>query len=179
MSRMALRRAAFNSASEPRPLAPTGAVAAGPASSGSLHSGQRLAKPGLPGLSSNSSPQATQTLIGKGITEIFYRHRTASVGGRGVRVVLPPDRAWLPKRNERGFSSHLQLAKVRNAGLHQRQVHFHEVILYAADLCRAKNSRPIESALANRDNFATGRRPALNVHGNEAARVPGEVLCGV
>src|ERR1700730_19319837 len=29
-----------------------------------LHSGQRLAKPGLPGLSSNSSPQTLQVLIG-------------------------------------------------------------------------------------------------------------------
>jgi len=32
--------------------------------SSSLQSGQRLAKPGLPGLSSNSSPQTTQALIG-------------------------------------------------------------------------------------------------------------------
>ena len=30
----------------------------------SLQSGQRLAKPGLPGLSSNASPQTTQVLIG-------------------------------------------------------------------------------------------------------------------
>ena len=29
-----------------------------------LQSGQRLANPGLPGLSSNSSPQATQVLMG-------------------------------------------------------------------------------------------------------------------
>lgn len=32
-----------------------------------LQSGQRLANPGLPGLSSNSSPQATQVLMGYGI----------------------------------------------------------------------------------------------------------------
>ncbi len=36
-------------------------------SSGSLHAGQRLAKPGLPGFSSNSSEQTTQTLIGNAI----------------------------------------------------------------------------------------------------------------
>jgi TM2 domain-containing membrane protein YozV len=35
--------------------------------SGSLHCGQRLAKPGLPGLSSNSSEQTTQVLIGNAI----------------------------------------------------------------------------------------------------------------
>ncbi len=34
-----------------------------PASS-SLHDGQRLAKPGLPGFSSNSSPQTAQVLMG-------------------------------------------------------------------------------------------------------------------
>jgi hypothetical protein len=33
----------------------------------SLHSGQRLANPGFPGFSSNSSPQATQVLIGNAI----------------------------------------------------------------------------------------------------------------
>jgi len=35
--------------------------------SGALHSGQRLAKPGLSGLSSNSSSQTLQILIGKPI----------------------------------------------------------------------------------------------------------------
>jgi hypothetical protein len=36
--------------------------------SGSLHSGQRLAKPGLFGLSSNSSEHTMQVLIGKVIS---------------------------------------------------------------------------------------------------------------
>ena len=36
--------------------------------SGALHSGQRLAKPGLSGFSSNSSEQIAQTLIGKAIS---------------------------------------------------------------------------------------------------------------
>ena len=35
------------------------------------HSGQRLAKPGLSGLSSNSSEQTTQVLVGKGIRQII------------------------------------------------------------------------------------------------------------
>ena len=40
-------------------------------SSGSLHSGHRLAKPGFPGRSSNSSPQTTQVLIGNVIDSIL------------------------------------------------------------------------------------------------------------
>src|SRR5580693_5944441 len=38
--------------------------APGSACGGSLHAGQRLAKPGLPGFSSNSSEQTAQTLMG-------------------------------------------------------------------------------------------------------------------
>jgi hypothetical protein len=37
------------------------------AGSSSLHAGQRLAKPGFPGLSSNSSEQITHTFIGNAI----------------------------------------------------------------------------------------------------------------
>jgi len=64
---MASRRAAFISlltASLSRAVA---------ADSGSLQSGQRLAKPGLSGFNSNSSPQTTQVLIGKAIQQILYR----------------------------------------------------------------------------------------------------------
>ena len=39
-------------------------LSAGPADSGSLQAGQRLAKPGLSGLSSNSSEQMAQTRMG-------------------------------------------------------------------------------------------------------------------
>jgi hypothetical protein len=44
-----------------------GMGAAGLESSGSLQVGQRLAKPGLSGFSSNSSPQTAQVRIGKDI----------------------------------------------------------------------------------------------------------------
>ena len=49
--------------------------------SSSLHSGQRLANPGLPGLSSNSSPQTTQVLIGKDgiLISILSRQRRMGV----------------------------------------------------------------------------------------------------
>src|SRR5579872_602554 len=61
---MASRRAALSSrfASFP-PLADS------VADSSSLQSGQRLAKPGFPGLSSNSSPHFTQILIGKAMNK--------------------------------------------------------------------------------------------------------------
>ena len=56
---MASRRAAF------APLSDfSGSADFWSADSSSLQSGQRLANPGLPGLSSNSSPQTTQVLIG-------------------------------------------------------------------------------------------------------------------
>ena len=37
-----------------------------------LQSGQRFANPGLSGFSSNSSEHKAQTLIGNGITSLFY-----------------------------------------------------------------------------------------------------------
>src|ERR1700691_5780520 len=43
------------------------------AASGALHSGQRLAKPGLFGRSSNSSPQTAQVLIGNAIDSMITR----------------------------------------------------------------------------------------------------------
>ena len=64
---MAWRRASFASRVVLRSTVSIGVFPVGPISSGSLHWGQRLAKPGLSGLSSNSSEQMTQTLIGKAI----------------------------------------------------------------------------------------------------------------
>lgn len=61
---MASRRAALAPLSDFHPSGDFGPAAA---ESSSLHSGQRLAKPGLPGFSSNSSPQTAQTLIGYAI----------------------------------------------------------------------------------------------------------------
>jgi len=43
--------------------------------SGSLHSGQRLAKPGLSGFSSNSSEQTAQTRVGNAIQILCYKPR--------------------------------------------------------------------------------------------------------
>jgi hypothetical protein len=61
---MAFRRSAFAS-----PMRSKGSVLGSEPSvtSGSLQAGQRLAKPGLSGFSSNSSEQITQILIGNGI----------------------------------------------------------------------------------------------------------------
>src|ERR1039457_6732359 len=55
-------------------------------------------------------------------------------------------------------SSNMELAKEGNAGLHQVQVHFDEVILEPARFCRRKDLRPIERALTNRHRFLGYRR---------------------
>ena len=70
---MAFRRAASSSRSPCRfPPVPVEV-----ASSWLLQSGQRFAKPGLPGLNSNSSPQIAQIFIGYVIPE-FYDSRSFS-----------------------------------------------------------------------------------------------------
>ena len=69
---MAWRRASSASFADLRSSAVMRPWAAGPIDSealdSSVHWGQRLAKPGLSGLSSNSSLQMAQILIGKGIS---------------------------------------------------------------------------------------------------------------
>lgn len=65
---MASRRASFTSLSFLRENASPGRLAGAWSASAALHSGQRLAKPGLSGFNSNSSEQTMQTLIGKAIT---------------------------------------------------------------------------------------------------------------
>jgi hypothetical protein len=70
---MAWRRASLASLVDLRSSASilrlvAGSVEAGVVDSSLLHWGQRLAKPGLSGFSSNSSLQMAQTLMGKGIS---------------------------------------------------------------------------------------------------------------
>ena len=66
--RIASRRAAFALLSVFRGSAALGRLFAASSAWASVHSGQWLAKPGLSGLSSNSSEQIAQTLMGKAIT---------------------------------------------------------------------------------------------------------------
>lgn len=68
---MASRRAALAS----RSTVPMPGLAVESSKSGALQVGQRLAKPGLSGLSSNSSEQMTQVLMGKAITVKSYDKR--------------------------------------------------------------------------------------------------------
>jgi hypothetical protein len=68
---MACLLAAFASVSFLRSSASMRRLVTGSIDSSVLHSGQRLAKPGLSGLSSNSSEQMAQTLIGKGIISMI------------------------------------------------------------------------------------------------------------
>ncbi len=64
---MARLRASFASFRLLRSSASMPGFALESALSGSLHAGQRLAKPGLSGFSSNSSEQTAQTRIGNAI----------------------------------------------------------------------------------------------------------------
>src|SRR5450432_4650812 len=61
---MACLRASLASAAFFRSSASMRLLAVGPAPSSALQVGQRFAKPGLPGLNSNSSEQTMQVLIG-------------------------------------------------------------------------------------------------------------------
>jgi hypothetical protein len=79
---MARRRAAFNSLF----LVLRSDALDSSDSSGSLHDGQRLANPGLPGFNSNSSPQTAQTLIGKDMVLLWYRRREIIASGRDLEL---------------------------------------------------------------------------------------------
>src|SRR5271156_2727481 len=68
---MACLLAAFASLSFFRSSASMWRLVTGSVDSSALHSGQRLAKPGLSGFSSNSSEQMAQILIGKGIISMI------------------------------------------------------------------------------------------------------------
>ena len=74
--------------------------------SGSLHWGQRLAKPGLPGFNSNSSLQIAQILIGKAMqlydnaraVVVEFTARTAAPHGSKTDRVISLSQAWsLPR----------------------------------------------------------------------------------
>src|ERR1700730_16719301 len=70
---MAFLRASFASFTLWRSSACTVRVAVDSSCSGSLHAGQRLAKPGLSGFSSNSSEQTAQTRIGNAISLLMIQ----------------------------------------------------------------------------------------------------------
>src|SRR5579864_2523133 len=78
-----------------------------------------------------------------------------------------------------GPRSDLQILKVGNVGSHHFQVHLDEVILDATRLRRGKDFLPIQGVMTYWHHFLGLRRPALNVHRNEAARVLREILGGV
>ena len=66
---MASRRASLTSFAVERLVASIPCLVFEPVCWDSLHSGQWVAKPGLPGFSSNSSPQIAQVLTGNTITQ--------------------------------------------------------------------------------------------------------------
>src|SRR3984957_3062020 len=83
---MACLLAAFASLSFLRSSASMRCLETGSVNSSALHSGQRLAKPGLSGFNSNSSEQMAQTLIGKGIISMI---KPTSWGVYGFALSLP------------------------------------------------------------------------------------------
>jgi hypothetical protein len=88
---MARLRASLASFNVLRSSASMVRLAAGESAPSLLQAGQRLAKPGLSGFSSNSSEQTAQIRTGKAIRLIFYKERelrgvafeTLSAGGFG------------------------------------------------------------------------------------------------
>jgi hypothetical protein len=81
---MAWRRASLASRADLRSSASilrlvAGSVEAGVVDSSLLHWGQRFAKPGLSGFSSNSSLQMAQTLMGKGISTPGIMHSSLAL----------------------------------------------------------------------------------------------------
>jgi hypothetical protein len=76
-------------------------------------------------------------------------------------------------------SSDLELMQIRNAGAHLLQIHFDEIVPDAADFCRGEDFLPVQRALSYRHNFLGFRRPALHMHGNEAAGILNEIFRGV
>jgi hypothetical protein len=109
---MACLLAAFASLSFLRSSASMCCLVTGSVNSSALHSGQRLAKPGLSGFNSNSSEQMAQTLIGKGIISMIkptswgvYRLRPEPPDGR--RKISPHDQR---ERKPKGYSCHEVIA---------------------------------------------------------------------
>jgi hypothetical protein len=62
----------------------------------SVHWGQRFAKPGLSGFSSNSSLQMAQTLMGKGISDSgdYFKSLLVLISGRSAGMVSGTEVVW-------------------------------------------------------------------------------------
>ena len=100
MSLIAARRAAFASRevfSTSSPLT----LPAGPSASGSLHCGQRLAKPGLSGFNSNSSSHTTHVLIGNAIPHILRRSSQTDPSDQALPNSCAPEIPPAPDRFSR------------------------------------------------------------------------------
>src|SRR5882672_8812693 len=94
---MASLRAAFTSLALLRSSASTERLSLEEADSSTLQSGQRLAKPGLSGFSSNSSPQTAQALMGNAIyvnDNTMWLLAARLLGGHGFsRAVTPSNKS--------------------------------------------------------------------------------------
>src|SRR5205809_5275889 len=75
--------------------------------------------------------------------------------------------------------SDLEGAKVGDAGFHHVQIHFDEIVFSAGGFGGDEDFLPIQSVLAYRHDFFGLRRPALDVHGKEAAGIFRKIFGGV
>ena len=80
---------------------------------------------------------------------------------------------------QRAFLSHLEMAQVRYAGFHHGEVHFDEIVFYAAGFCGGEDFFPVERAFPNRHDFFRVSVPALDMHRDEAARIFVEIFGGI
>src|SRR5262245_11068399 len=75
--------------------------------------------------------------------------------------------------------SDLQGAQVRDAGAHEVEIHFDEIVFDAGGFRGGEDLFPVERVLANGSVFFGLQVPALNMHGEEAAGILGEVFSDV
>jgi hypothetical protein len=113
---MACLLAAFASLSFLRSSASMWRLVTGSTDSSVLHSGQRLAKPGLSGFNSNSSEQMAQTLIGKGIISMIKPTSWGCIPLRpGLPMVGGIFHSGQRERQPKGYTRH-EVTALRAAG---------------------------------------------------------------
>src|SRR5580658_3427271 len=76
-------------------------------------------------------------------------------------------------------ASDLKAVQVRDAGFHQVEVHFHEIVLYTAGFRRGEDFLPVERILAYGDDFPRRGVPPLDVHRKKSPGIFVEIFCSV
>jgi hypothetical protein len=164
---MARRRASFTSLEVSRSSASIPGLDLLPVSSGSLHAGQWVANPGLPGFNSNSSPQTAQMRIGNAITPTFYNRRSTwcIMADHRHQHLCPPvetlrDRRFQEARIMSGDLGEEPMKSMDTA--HGRQVHEGTLTRHYFDSMRpakfdgVRTHRALATTLIHPDSFYPG-----------------------